>query len=38
LGLTMVRRIVDRHNGWTWVQSEEDKGSLFFVALPMAMV
>ncbi|MDO8302380.1 MAG: PAS domain S-box protein [Sedimentisphaerales bacterium] len=34
LGLTIVRQIVERHNGYTWVESELGKGSRFFVALP----
>ena len=34
LGLTIVRRIMDRHNGRTWVESEKGKGSKFFVSLP----
>ena len=34
LGLTIVRRIIDRHNGRVWVESEAGKGSKFFVAMP----
>jgi PAS domain S-box-containing protein len=34
LGLTIVRRIIDRHNGKVWVESEPGKGSKFFVSLP----
>ncbi|MHC4528309.1 MAG: PAS domain S-box protein, partial [Planctomycetota bacterium] len=34
LGLTIVRRILDRHNGKIWLQSEPGRGSCFFVALP----
>ncbi|MGB2807523.1 MAG: PAS domain S-box protein [Sedimentisphaerales bacterium] len=34
LGLTIVRRILDRHNGKIWVESELGKGSKFFVSLP----
>ncbi len=34
LGLTIVRRILDRHNGKVWVESELGKGSTFFVSLP----
>ncbi|MHC4310041.1 MAG: ATP-binding protein, partial [Planctomycetota bacterium] len=34
LGLTIVRRILDRHNGKIWVDSELGQGSKFFVSLP----
>ena len=34
LGLTIVKRIIDRHNGQVWVESEAGKGSKFFVSLP----
>jgi len=33
IGLTIVRRIVDRHNGKIWVESTLGQGSEFFVAL-----
>lgn len=36
LGLTIVRRILDRHNGSVWLESELDKGSRFFVSLQSA--
>ncbi|MHC5061775.1 MAG: PAS domain S-box protein [Planctomycetota bacterium] len=38
LGLTIVKRIIDRHNGKIWVESEPGKGSKFFVSLPTAWV
>ena len=34
LGLTITRRILDRHAGKIWVESELGKGSKFFVSLP----
>ena len=34
LGLTIVRKILDRHGGKIWVESEPGKGSKFLVALP----
>jgi PAS domain S-box-containing protein len=34
LGLTSVRRMVERHNGRVWVESEPGRGSTFMVALP----
>jgi PAS domain S-box-containing protein len=34
LGLSIVMRILDRHNGRVWVDSEPGKGSTFHVALP----
>lgn len=35
LGLTIVNKIVSRHNGKIWVESEPGKGSTFFVSLPI---
>lgn len=34
LGLTIVRHILERHNGRIWVESELGKGSKFFMSLP----
>jgi len=34
LGLTIVSRILDRHIGNIWVESEVGKGSRFYVSLP----
>jgi two-component system phosphate regulon sensor histidine kinase PhoR len=34
LGLTIVRKIVDRHKGHIWVESEPDTGSKFGISLP----
>ncbi|MBN2456893.1 MAG: PAS domain S-box protein [Sedimentisphaerales bacterium] len=34
IGLTIVRRIIEKHDGKVWVESELGKGSKFFVSLP----
>jgi len=34
LGLTIVRKILNRHGGKVWVESEPGKGSRFFACLP----
>ena len=36
MGLTIAHRIIDRHQGEIWVESELGKGSKFFVSLPKA--
>ena len=36
LGLSLVKQIVNRHNGNIWVESELNKGTSFIFALPIA--
>ncbi len=35
VGLTIVKRIVDRHQGKIWFQSTPNKGTTFFVSFPI---
>ncbi|MDY6964447.1 MAG: PAS domain S-box protein [Halobacteriota archaeon] len=37
LGLSLVSKILSRHNGKIWVESEEGVGSKFYVSLPGAI-
>ncbi|MEN8264493.1 MAG: PAS domain-containing sensor histidine kinase [Nitrospirota bacterium] len=34
LGLSIVQKIIERHEGKIWIKSEPDKGSSFFLSLP----
>ncbi|MCP4136948.1 MAG: HAMP domain-containing protein [bacterium] len=34
MGLAIVNKIIERHNGKIWVESEEGVGSTFYVSLP----
>jgi PAS domain S-box-containing protein len=36
LGLTIVRKVIEGHNGRVWVESEPGQGSCFYLTLPKA--
>lgn len=35
IGLSIIKKTLERHNGKVWVESELDKGSKFFISLPL---
>jgi signal transduction histidine kinase len=38
IGLAICKQIVEKYGGRIWFESEEDKGTTFFIALPLSLV
>jgi signal transduction histidine kinase len=37
LGLSITRQIIEAHSGKIWFESEEGKGTTFYIDLPVAL-
>lgn len=37
VGLSIVRKVAQNHNGYVWAQSTSNVGSIFFIALPIVL-
>ena len=35
LGLSIVKQMVELHDGWVWIESEPDQGAAFMVEIPL---
>ncbi len=38
IGLTICKNIVDKYNGKIWFESEQGKGTTFFISLPISVI